>query len=191
MEKQVLSDAKKKVIIDKELASIYPALVINSERICSYMKDSWAQDLLTIIIEYFMKMDIDKQYDIVTTPSKNASSLEKYLTKSMSLSVKSSTSPFYRRFRMKMESHRELITDFDYTPMIGNDNPDEEDIWEENLDNVRDIVSSLHYYDRYLIDEHYFKGKRLDEISETTQISTWRLSKDIKLALLKLKEKLK
>ena len=59
------------------------------------------------------------------------------------------------------------------------------------MDNVRDIVSSLHYYDRYLIDEHYFKGKRLDEISETTQISTWRLSKDIKLALLKLKEKLK
>ena len=191
MEKQVLSDAKKKVIIDKELASIYPALVINSERICSYMKDSWAQDLLTIIIEYFMKMDLDKQYDIVTTPSKNASSLEKYLTKSMSLSVKSSTSPFYRRFRMKMESHRELITDFDYTPMIGNDNPDEENIWEENLDNVRDIVSSMFYYDRYLIDEHYFKGKRLDEISETTQISTWRLSKDIKLALLKLKEKLK
>ena len=191
MEQENLGNNQKKAVVDKELAFIYPKLVANSELICSYNSDNWAEDLLTIVIEYFMKMDLDKQYDIVTTPSKNASSLEKYLTKSMSLSVKSSTSPFYRQFRMKMESHRELITDFDYTPMIGHDNPDEENIWEENLDNVRDIVSSLHYYDRYLIDEHYFKGKRLDEISETTQISTWRLSKDIKLALLKLKEKLK
>ena len=62
MEKQGLSNTKKKAIIDKELTFIYPALVINSERICSYMKDSWAQDLLTIIIEYFLKMDLDKQY---------------------------------------------------------------------------------------------------------------------------------
>ena len=191
MEQENLDNNKKKAVVDKELAFIYPRLVANSERICSYNSDNWAEDLLTIVIEYFMKMDIDKQYKIVITPSKNASSLEKYLTKSMSLSVKSSTSPFYRRFRMKMESHRELIHDFDYTPMIGNDNPDEEDIWGDNLDRIRDIVSSLHYYDRYLIDEHYFKGKRLDEISETTQISTWRLSQDIKLALLKLKEKLK
>ena len=81
MGKQVLSNANKKAIIDKELSSIYPALVINSERICSYMKDSWSQDLLTIIIEYFLKMDIDKQYTIVTTPSKKASSLEKYFNK--------------------------------------------------------------------------------------------------------------
>lgn len=185
-----MSHSQKRAIIDKEITSIYPALVINSEKICSYMADSWAADLLTIIIEYFLKMDIDKQYEIVTTPSKNASSLEKYLTKSMALSVKSSTSPFYRTYRMRMYNHRELIPDFDYSAMIGSDDPDSEDHWQNKLDNVREAVSSLDYYDRYLIDQHYFQGQRLEEISAKTQIHNQRLSKDIKKALKKLKSKL-
>ena len=187
MEKQELSDTEKKAIIDKELTLIYPALVINSERICSYMKDSWAQDLLTIIVEYFLQMDIDKQYTIVTTSSKNASSLEKYLTRSMALSVKSGTSPFYRTIRMKMEKHRELLPDFDYSPMIGNTDPDAEDHWEDKLNNLGPAVANLDYYDKYLVTEHYFKQQTIQEISIKTQITQQRLSADIKKALKKLK----
>ena len=190
MEKQGLSNTQKKAIIDKELTLIYPALVINSERICSYMKHSWAQDLLTIIIEYFLKMDIDKQYIIVTTPSKNASSLEKYLTRSMALSVKSGTSPFYRTIRMKMEKHRELLPDYDYSLMIGNEDPDGEDHWEDKLNNLGPAVANLDFYDKYLITEHYFKQQTLIEISVKTQITQQRLSTDIKKALKKLKLKL-
>ena len=190
MEKQELSDTKKKAIIDKELTLIYPALVINSERICSYMKDSWAQDLLTIIIEYFLKMDIDKQYIIVTTPSKKASSLEKYLTRSMALSVKSGTSPFYRTIRMKMEKHREILPDYDYSAMIGNEDPDGEDHWEDKLQALGPAIANLDFYDKYLITEHYFKQQTLIEISVKTQITQQRLSTDIKKALKKLKIKL-
>ena len=190
MEKQVLSNTQKKAIIDKELTLIYPALVINSERICSYMKDSWSQDLLTIIIEYFLKMDIGKQYIIVTTPSKNASSLEKYLTRSMALSVKSGTSPFYRTIRMKMEKHRELLPDYDYSSMIGTVDPDYEDHWEAKLNNLGPAVANLDYYDKYLVTEHYFKQQTIQEISIKTQITQQRLSTDIKKALKKLKRKL-
>jgi len=191
MEKQALNHNQKKAIIDKELTLIYPALVLNSEKICSYMADSWSQDLLTIVIEYFLKMDIDKQYKIVTTPSKKASSLEKYLTKSMALSVKSSTSPFYRTYRMRMWKHRELIPNYDYSAMIGNDNPDAEDLWENKVEGLSEAIASLDFYDRYLIDEHYFKQNRIEEISNKTQIHQQQLSKDIKKALNKLKQKLK
>jgi hypothetical protein len=190
MGKQVLSNANKKAIIDKELTLIYPALVINSERICSYMKDSWSQDLLTIIIEYFLKMDIDKQYTIVTTPSKKASSLEKYLTRSMALSVKSGTSPFYRVHRMKMEKNRELLPNYDYSAMIGNDDPDYFDHWEDKLQSLGPAVSTLDFYDKYLITEHYFKQQTIQDISIKTQITQQRLSADIKKALKKLKTKL-
>jgi len=181
---------QKKAIIDKEITAIYSALVINSEKICSYMADSWAADLLTIVIEYFLRMDIDKQYKIVTTPSKKASSLEKYLTKCMALSVKSSTSPFYRTYRMRMYKHRELIPDFDYSKMIGNFNPDDEDKWGDRLENIHSEISKLDFYDRYLIDEHYFKEQRIEDISNKTQIHQQQLSKDIKKALNKLKIKL-
>jgi hypothetical protein len=190
MEKQALSNTKKRAIIDKELTLVYPALVVNSEKICSYMADSWSQDLLTIVIEYFLKMDIDKQYTIVTTSSKKASSLEKYLTKSMALSVKSSTSPFYRTHRMRMWKHRPLIADYDYSKMIGVDDPEAEDHWEKKLNNLGPAVANLNFYDRYLITEHYFKNKRISEIAEATQIHNQRLSKDIKQALKKLKLKL-
>ena len=185
-----MSDTQKKAIIDKELTSIYPALVINSERICSYMKDSWSQDLLTIIIEYFLKMDIGKQYIIVTTPSKNASSLEKYLTRSMALSVKSGTSPFYRTHRMIMEKNRELLPDYNYSAMIGNDDPEAENHWEDKLQSLGPAVSTLDFYDKYIITEHYFKQQTLLEISTKTQITQQRLSTDIKKALKKLKRKL-
>jgi len=191
MEKQGLSNTEKKAIIDKELTFIYPALVINSERICSYMKDSWAQDLLTIIIEYFLKMDLDKQYTIVTTPSKNASSLEKYLTRSMALSVKSGTSPFYRTHRMIMEKNRELLPNYDYSAMIGNDDPEAENHWEDKLQSLGPAVDTLNYYDKYIITEHYFKQQTLEDISKKTQIQQQRLSTDIKKALEKLKTKLK
>lgn len=190
MGKQGLSDTQKKAIIDKELTSIYPALVINSERICSYMKDSWSQDLLTIIIEYFLKMDIEKQYTIVTTPSKKASPLEKYLTRSMALSVKSGTSPFYRTHRMIMEKNRELLPDYDYSLMIGNEDPDAENHWEDKLQALGPAVANLDFYDKYLITEHYFKQQTLLEISVKTQITQQRLSTDIKKALKKLKRKL-
>jgi len=191
MEKQGLSNTEKKAIIDKELTFIYPALVINSERICSYMKDSWAQDLLTIIIEYFLKMDLDKQYTIVTTPSKKASSLEKYLTRSMALSVKSGTSPFYRTHRMIMEKNRELFPDYDYSAIIGNDDPEAENHWEDKLQSLGPAVDTLNYYDKYIITEHYFKQQTLEDISKKTQIQQQRLSTDIKKALEKLKTKLK
>lgn len=190
MEKEILSDIQKKAIIDKELSSIYPALVINSERVCSYMKNSWAQDLLAIVIEYFLKMDIDKQYIIVTAPTKNAPPLEKYLTKSMALSVKSGTSPFYRKHRMVMFKNREIIPDYDYSAMIGSDDPDDENHWEDKLSKLGPAVDNLNYYDKYLIIEHYFKEQTLEDISKKTQIQQQRLSTDIKKALKKLKTKL-
>ena len=149
MEKQAMGLNQKKAIIDKEITAIYSALVINSEKICSYMADSWAADLLTIVIEYFLRMDIDKQYQIVTTPSKKASSLEKYLTKCMALSVKSSTSPFYRTYRMRMYKHRELIPDFDYSKMIGNFNPDDEDKWGDRLENIHSEKDTHYYHSLY------------------------------------------
>lgn len=191
MEKETLSNKEKKAIIDKELTSIYSALVINSEKICSYMADSWSQDLLTIVIEYFLKMDLDKQYKIVTTPSKKVSALERYLTKSMALSVKSGTSPFFRVYRQRMEKHRELYPDYDYSSNIGMDDPDYFDEWDEKLKKLGPAVENLNYYDKYLIVEHYLKEQHLYEIHQKTQISTHRLSIDIKKALRKLKNELK
>ena len=48
----------------------------------------------------------------------------------MALSVKSGTSPFYRTIRMKMEKHRELLPDYDYSSMIGNVDPKIRITWE-------------------------------------------------------------
>ena len=189
--KEDLSDAQKKAVIDREITYIYDQLVVNSNKICSYMSANWAPDLLVTIVEYFLKMDLDKQYKIVMTPSKGAGTLERYLTRAMALSVKSSTSPFFIRHRKHLLKNREIFMDYDYSDYIGFDEIDKEDIWEHNLDNIREVVNNLHFYNKYLIDEHYFKGQRLEDMSKTTQISTYRLSKDIKIALEELKSKLK
>ena len=187
-----LSNVRMKTIVHDALSSQYNQLVINSGKVCSYRTDAWAGDLLASVIEYFLKYPILKQYTIVTTPSKTAPSLEKYITRAMALAIKSKTSPFYMKYRRPMERSRELFVNYDYSAIIGHSEiNDEDDPWADKLDNIREIVGNMHFYNRYLIQNHYFEEKTLAEISATTQISTYRLSRDIRTAITLLKELLK
>ena len=52
------------------------------------------------------------------------------------------------------------------------------------------LIDKLHFYDRYLIQKHYLEQMTVGEMSKLTQITSQRLSKDIKSALIELKKQL-
>lgn len=127
-------------------------------------------------------MDVDKQYKIAIEDD----SLEFYITRSMAISLKSSTSTFYRVWRREMESHRELLPDYKYQGYNDVDEKNENRETKECLD--YHVQNTLDFYDKYLIMEHYYKGSTLQVIAEKTGIQPYRITADIKKALKKLKK---
>ena len=153
--------------------------------------DKWGEDLVSHTLQYFLNFPIEKQYTIVTSKSKKVSALERYLTSAMSLAIRSSTSPFYSKHRKHIESHRLFYPDYDYVNYLGHADPSGSgDYWSNMIEAVPNMIKDLHFYDRYLIQKHYMEQMTIQEISKITQITTYTLSRDIKRALVRLKEQL-
>tara|TARA_A100001201_G_scaffold72189_2_gene65918 strand:- start:1976 stop:2545 length:570 start_codon:yes stop_codon:yes gene_type:complete len=175
--------------VDEEITSIYNQLRINAEKVCTYNSHLWADDLLAHTLQSFLEKPIEKQYQIVISDSVKVSALERYLTRAMSMAIRSSSSPFYHTYRKKNEKFRELWVDIDYVKEYNIDDPNVEDelVGYEKL--VKNYLEELHFYSRFLIQEHYYRKKTLREMSEQIDIPTSTLSRDIKKALVELKQK--
>ena len=91
-----------------------------------------------------------------------------------------------------MKSHRVLFDDYDYSSKIGYAEAadDEGDVWTNMKEQLPLLINELHFYDKYLIQKHYMEQLTVAEISKLTRITPQRLSKDIRFALIELKEKL-
>lgn len=178
-------------IVDEALTSVYDQLYINALKVCTYNFSQWGSDLVAYVVSYFLNLPLKKQYEVVVTPSAKVSSLERYLTSAMSLAIRSSTSPFYTKYRKPMEKSRELFPDYDYSHIIGYDVVDGDDWWNKMKDSLPALIKQLHFYDRYIIQKHYLEQLTIQEIHEITNITTYRLSRDIKIALIHLKELIK
>ena len=174
-------------IVDEALSSVYDQLYINALKVCTFNYSRWGQDLVAYVVSYFLNLPLKKQYEVVVTPSAKVSSLERYLTSAMSLAIRSSTSPFYTKYRKPMEKSRELYPDYDYSAIIGYAS-EEEDWWGKMKDSLPALIKQLNFYDRYIIQKHYLEQLTIQEIHEITNITTYRLSRDIKIALIHLKE---
>lgn len=173
---------KEKVIL-KWWADNYDQLWINVHKVCGYSQvalDKWGDDMIPYAYETFRKMDLDKQYEIITEGNP-----ENYITRGMALSIKSSTSMFYntyRKFSRKSDEMNLLYHDKQW-----------ESKWEQKAKNeevLHKAFDELDFYDKYLIQAYYFEEKKAKEIAEKTGISASTVSHDIKKALKRLKIKL-
>lgn len=188
MDTSTINTTEQKKIVDEAIASVYDQLYINALKVCTYRFDQWGPDLIAYVVSYFLNLPLNKQYKVVVTPSAKVSSLERYLTSAMSLAIRSSTSPFYSKYRKPMEKSRELFPDYDYSIIIGYADADDNDWWNNMKDSLPALIKQLNYYDKYIIQKHYLEQLTIQQLHEITNITTYRLSRDIKIALIHLKE---
>ena len=177
-----MTDKQKQEAITKEMAELYPQLQINCKKVCGSGYQLWGDNLLPHIITEFLSMNLDKQYKILVEDNAG----EFYITRSMAMSLKSSTSSFWRIYRRDIGSYRELLPDYRYPSLVESDD-------DVNVSEVKECLrfhvdNTLDFYDRYLIQEHYYNGANLSTISENTGIQPYRVTADIKKALKKLKK---
>ena len=178
-----MTDKAKRRLVMEAIAEVTPQIFINAGKICTYNSDIWADDLASHILEYFLEQPLEKQYKIAIEDD----ALENFLTRSMSIQVKSSTSPFYYKYRKATMNIRELYTEYDY---------DQEDDFDKVLQSeelkikLAQYVDELDFYDKHLIVEYYYNNTPAKTIGEKLNINSSRIIKDIRAALKRLKIKL-
>jgi len=158
----------------------YKQLQINVHKVCGYSLaaiSKWGSDIIPYVYESFRKMPLDKQYDIIVNGNP-----ENYITRSMALSIKSSTSMFYHTYRKFSRNTGEINLTYHDRKHESN-----WELKEQQIEKVKEAIEDLDYYDKYLVSKYYIEGLSAKAIGEQTGISSATVGRDLKRALKRLK----
>jgi hypothetical protein len=179
--------------INAKVTQWYPKMYRDSMQISGANFEKYGDDLLAFVLEDFLcNKDLKYQYKVAVQDNK----LPNYIGYSMGLQIKSSSSPFWFRYRKEgynsrgiylvedgreeidplVEIGEEMDVEFDSPAYVKND-----------LDCVRYALEQLHWYDKILIEEYYIKGLTFRDMHKKYNISLNSLKKDINSALAKIK----
>lgn len=179
------TDQEKHKIINDAITEMYTQLQGNATNVATYNSDKWADNLLADTLERYLRRPIEDRWEIFMQGK-----LERYLTSAMSLALRSSTSPFFHRYRKVYTK----IADQHLTSDGGEwevDESGDNKMLKLAAEEAGKAVNELHFYDRQLIKDYFYSGYNLTEIGEMYNINAQRVGRDIKKALAKLEQILK
>ncbi len=128
---------------------------INADNVATEYSQ-YRQDLPMFVIEQWYRQPIEKQVKIVN----ESGSPERWLTRVMSLSIKSNSSPFhsqYRKFSIKSREQYDSTTNL--APMWYDEGPTD---YSENIcvKCLKREIEQLDFYAKMLVDAIIFQGKK-------------------------------
>jgi hypothetical protein len=179
--------------VNAKVALWYPKMVKDSKQIAGANFEKYGEDLLAHCLEDFLvNKSIDYQYKVAIKDNK----LVNYIGYSMGIAIKSSSSPFWFKYRKEAYNSRGIYLvedgreEIDPLVEIGEEMDVEFDspaYVKNELDCVRYALEQLHWYDRVLIDDYFIKGLTYQDMHKKYNISLNSLKKDINKALVKIK----
>ena len=177
-----MTDREKKEYIDKHLTKIYPQLKVNMGKICGAATDKWADDLLSIALEFFLNKDIDIQYD-----SCKSGKAENFITYMANFQVKSGYSKFFHTHRKFVGRTREYFTDhFQYDAEKQDEHEDD-----DAMLCIKSAIKNLDPFEKMLVEERILKGLRFKEISDNYNITYQTLKTTLNKTLKEIEHKCK
>ena len=162
-----LTDAQKKQMINDWFTNGgYKQLEINSVKTCTDYAYYSREDALAYTIAYFLGLDLDKQFKIYCDGA-----MEHYITRALSLQVKSTTSGFYTHYRKPLIRERELVNE------RGEEFHGDEDL--SDGDELEGRMKCLRYFydnelnriDRWLVEQKVFQNKKLNHIAAEFELN--------------------
>jgi hypothetical protein len=189
-----MSEEEMRKEINTKVTQWYAKMYKDSMQIAGANFDKYGQDLLAYCLEDFLvNKSIDYQYKISCIDDK----LVNYMGRSMSLQIKSSTSPFWFKYRKEgynsrgiylvedgreeidplIEMGEEMDVEFDSPAYVKND-----------LDCLRYALEQLHWYDSHLINDYFIKGLTYQDMHVKYGITLNSLKRDINKALTNIKK---
>ena len=190
-----MTDSEKRDQINAKVTQYYPKMYRDSMQIAGANFEKYGSDLLAYCLEDFLcNKSIDYQYKISCIDEK----LPNYIGYSMGLQIKSSSSPFWFKYRKEGYNSRGIYlvedgsVEIDPSVEIEVDEIDDEFdspyYIKNDLDCVRYALEQLHWYDRILVDDYFIKGLTYSSMHKKYNISLNSLKKDINSALNKIRK---
>ena len=189
-----MTDSEKRDQINAKVTQYYPKMYRDSMQIAGANFEKYGSDLLAYCLEDFLcNKSIDYQYKISCIDEK----LPNYIGYSMGLQIKSSSSPFWFKYRKEGYNSRGIYlaedgsVEIDPSVEMGEEMDDEFDspaYVKNDLDCVRYALEQLHWYDKILIEQYYIKGMTFRDMHKKYNISLNSLKKDINKALDKIRK---
>jgi len=179
-----LTDTEKRALIDKWWSSGgYKQMEINSYKVCTASSMYSREDALAHIISYFYNLPLEKQWKLYQDEG-----IEFYLTRGMSMEVKSSTSMFYNKYRKPLIRERELTNTHGEIKYESSYEMSDGDDLTGKLRCLRYMYDNeLSMIDRWLVEQKIFSGKKVRDICQEFDIP----EKDINRQWATLKNRLK
>lgn len=151
------------------------------------MMSEYADDLIQHMVIETYKMKEEKLEQMLENGK-----LKWYILTSAGLALRSSTSPFYHKYRKQkmnarsgyMDGHRENPYDMLFDPEV-------EGFDTELYQCFQGAMEDIHWYLRHLLERKYMQGWTYEQLKDTYQISKTHLLRDINTALEEIREKCK
>ena len=188
-----MTEEEMKKQINAKVTQWYAKMYKDSIQISGANFEKYGEDLLAYCLEDFLcNKSIDYQYKISCIDEK----LPNYIGYSMGLQIKSSSSPFWFKYRKEGYNSRGIYlaedgsVEIDPSVEIGEEMDVEFDspaYVKNDLDCVRYALEQLHWYDSHLINDYFIKGLTYQDMHVKYKISLNSLKKDINKALAKIK----
>lgn len=162
----------------------YPRYVRNSRIVAGTNYDLYGEDLLSFCIsEFLTKKSLDYQYKVVVQDRK----FENYIAKSMSLNIRSSTSPYWTKMRKEGYISRgtylaeeEMYEKGDFDTIIDFDTPVQ---YYNPTECMMEALDKLDFYHKELIIQHYFNKLTFAQMNKKYGITLNSLHRDMKKAI--------
>lgn len=170
-----LTDDEKRDMINHAITKHYPKMLKDEQRITSYNYHLYS-DLLSFCMEQFLtKKPLDYQYKVTVTDD----AILNYMGRSMSLNLRSSTSPYWSHIRKDSYNYRGVYlaeTDKSYI----NGDYDEITISEDaDYECMITQLNKLDFYHKPLLTDYYLNGMTYEQLNKKYGIALRHLRKAI------------
>lgn len=185
---KILTEEEKKREINRSITQAYPKMEKDLKRITSYNHELWEDLLQFCLSEFLTKKSLDYQYKVCVIDNK----ITNYMGRSMSLNLKSTSSPFWNKYRKSGYNSRGVY-------LVEYDNFETYD-WEEPVDldmELKDMnplecvywaLEQIDFYHRALLDDYYLKDMTYKDIRKKYGIPLHHIRKDINKGVKLLQE---
>jgi hypothetical protein len=184
--------------INDKINQYYNKMVADSIQISGYNKDTYSEDLLSYCLEYFLcNKTLEQQYKIAVIDNK----LPNWIGRMMSLQIKSSTSPFFIKYRKQSVNARGSYL-VEYNPNVKPIDPEFSlDYIDEYFDlpsHQKDIqdcllyqINKLDFYHKALVVDYFINKLTYSQMYKKYNITLYSLKTSIAQGVEILKQKCK
>jgi hypothetical protein len=185
-----ITESEKKELVNRAITQAYPKMQKDFSRITSYNSIRFDDLLQFCLSEFMTKKSLDYQYKVCVIDDK----LVNWMGRSMSLNLKSSTSPYWNTYRKEAYNSRGVYLseynehgkhELPETPTELFLKPEER----SPLECVMHALEQLDFYHRQLLEDYYIKDWNYKEIHKKYGIPLHHVRLDIQTGVKLIQEK--